>query len=114
MGTASRHKFGRRGSRPTYSRGKSSLGTGRSGGHESGGEDEGAYEPLSHVVVDNDFEQFVPAATTKSDSGSTGGGTREQREDGEKRLVQLADGVDVGLSSCLSWTELCVGGKLIK
>lgn len=102
-GTASRHKFGRKGSRPTFSRGKSSWGASRSGKDEEE-DDETAHEPLSHVVVENDFDRFVPAA--KSDSGSTGNGTKDPAAgEAEKRLVQLPEDT-ADTADKASWDEM--------
>lgn len=42
----------------------------QSGSRYDGEDDEGPWEPVSTVVVDNDFEQVVPLAA-RSDSGST-------------------------------------------
>ena len=72
-GTASRHKRGkgdkliRITSRRPKSVGKSSQGNSRYGDEEDLA---GNFEPVSHVVVDSNFDHFVPAPA-KSDSGST-------------------------------------------
>lgn len=42
----------------------------QSGSRYEGDDDEGPWEPVSTVVVDNDFEQVIPLAA-RSDSGST-------------------------------------------
>lgn len=45
-------------------------GSGQPGGSRCGEDDEGPFEPVATVVVENDFEQVVPLAA-RSDSGST-------------------------------------------
>ena len=51
----------------SWKRGK---GSGQPGGSRYGEDDEGPFEPVATVVVENDFEQVVPLAA-RSDSGST-------------------------------------------
>ena len=55
----------------------------QSGSRYEGEDDEGPWEPVSSVVVDNDFEQVIPAGG-RSDSGSTrtpgNGGSAVQKE----------------------------------
>jgi hypothetical protein len=67
-GTASRFK-----PRPLPRKAKSSAAnsTSRYGDDDEAGPSSGAtHDPVSHVVVDNDFEQFTPQMA-KSESGST-------------------------------------------
>jgi len=49
---------------------KRGRGSGQPGGSRCGEDEEGPFEPVSTVVVENDFEQVVPLAA-RSDSGST-------------------------------------------
>lgn len=55
----------------------------QSGSRYEGEDDEGPWEPVSSVVVDNDFEQVIPSGG-RSDSGSTktpgAGGSAAQKE----------------------------------
>ena len=76
-GTASKFK-----PRPSVRKAKSSAAnsTSRYGDDDEPGPGSGAvHDPISHIVVDNDFEQFTPQAA-KSESGSTtrtpGAGTK--------------------------------------
>jgi hypothetical protein len=45
-------------------------GSGQPGGSRCGEDEEGPFEPVATVVVENDFEQVIPLAA-RSDSGST-------------------------------------------
>jgi hypothetical protein len=49
---------------------KRGKGSGQPGGSRCGEDEEGPFEPVATVVVENDFEQVVPLAA-RSDSGST-------------------------------------------
>jgi hypothetical protein len=70
----------------------------QSGSRYEGEDDEGPWEPVSSVVVDNDFEQVIPLAA-RSDSGSTrtpGGGASTTQKEGSSLFGPKSENVEEG------------------
>lgn len=70
----------------------------QSGSRYEGEDDEGPWEPVSSVVVDNDFEQVIPAGG-RSDSGSTrtpgnGGSTSAAQKEGSSLFGPRSENPD--------------------
>lgn len=68
----------------------------QSGSRYEGEDDEGPWEPVSSVVVDNDFEQVIPHAG-RSDSGSTrtpGGGNSTVQKEGSSLFGPKSENPD--------------------
>lgn len=68
----------------------------QSGSRYEGEDDEGPWEPVSSVVVDNDFEQVIPHAG-RSDSGSTrtpGGGNSTVQKEGSSLFGPKSENLD--------------------